>query len=343
MRSRVGTSFVSIAFLFLFVVAPLEDWAQATKAKSKTGKQAAVQAGLACKLEGHEGAVNAVAFSPDGKQVLSGGFDHSLRIWDVHKAKLISNITDATGHISGVVSWQTGKGRTAVQFSAVSTDHGNDQISVLNLTTQTPLPKLSGYGHGVNSIRVAASGLLFAASGDGCIHAWNLSTGRHVQQIEIQELGGAWAVSEDGKWLVCQSQGDYVRGYDVASKKVLFKSPPLANGTVSLLLSKDAKQALAFSSDQKLRTLSTKDGTIAKETELPGPPVSCSAFSSDGKLLLLGHNSGAVTLLDASTLKSKAEFFEHKEPVLCVAFSADSKSAVSSSKEGLIAVWNLPD
>ena len=186
-RSRVSAAFVSFAFLFM--VAPREAWSQAAKAKAKTSKQAAVQPGLVCKLAGHEGAVNVVAFSPDGKQVLSGGFDHSLRIWDVPKAKLLSTITDATGHISGIVSWQTGKARSAVQFSAISTDHGSDQISVLNMTTQTPLPKLSGYGHGVSSIRMAASGILFAACGDGCIHAWNLSTGRHVQQIGLLRAG----------------------------------------------------------------------------------------------------------------------------------------------------------
>jgi WD40 repeat protein len=40
-------------------------------------------------LSGHEGAIFAVAFSPDGKQVCTGGFDGMVRIFDAEKGTLI--------------------------------------------------------------------------------------------------------------------------------------------------------------------------------------------------------------------------------------------------------------
>jgi WD40 repeat protein len=34
-------------------------------------------------LEGHSGPVLSVSFSPDGKRIVSGSFDNTLKAWDV--------------------------------------------------------------------------------------------------------------------------------------------------------------------------------------------------------------------------------------------------------------------
>src|SRR5262245_20185467 len=39
------------------------------------------------KLTGHTAKVTAVAFSPDGKKLASGGHDHLIRIWEVATGK----------------------------------------------------------------------------------------------------------------------------------------------------------------------------------------------------------------------------------------------------------------
>src|SRR5205807_636394 len=39
------------------------------------------------RLEGHEGAVRTVAYSPDGKTLATGGADGTLRLWDAANGK----------------------------------------------------------------------------------------------------------------------------------------------------------------------------------------------------------------------------------------------------------------
>jgi len=53
------------------------------------GKQQARHPGQ-CTLTGHSGDVNSVAYSPDGKHVLSGSDDKTVKIWDAQTGKEVS-------------------------------------------------------------------------------------------------------------------------------------------------------------------------------------------------------------------------------------------------------------
>lgn len=44
-------------------------------------------------LEGHEGGVNSVAFSPDGKRIVSSGQDGTIKVWQTTMAPASSPAT----------------------------------------------------------------------------------------------------------------------------------------------------------------------------------------------------------------------------------------------------------
>ena len=53
-------------------------------------------------LAGHTGGVFAVAVSPDGRQVLSGGADQTVRLWDLHTGQLLRTLTGHGGTVHAV-------------------------------------------------------------------------------------------------------------------------------------------------------------------------------------------------------------------------------------------------
>jgi WD40 repeat protein len=59
------------------------------------------KSGMPTTLRGHERNIWAVQFSPDGKQLASGSFDHTARLWDSATGKPLKTLR---GHEQAVVS-----------------------------------------------------------------------------------------------------------------------------------------------------------------------------------------------------------------------------------------------
>ena len=54
------------------------------------------------KIAGHTGSIRAVAFSPDGTQVLTGSDDRTARVWDAASGKPIATLSGHPGHVWAV-------------------------------------------------------------------------------------------------------------------------------------------------------------------------------------------------------------------------------------------------
>jgi WD40 repeat protein len=54
-------------------------------------------------LNGHEGAVNSVQFSPDGKLIASGSLDHTVKIWNVETGNLIETLIGHEGAVNSIM------------------------------------------------------------------------------------------------------------------------------------------------------------------------------------------------------------------------------------------------
>ncbi len=68
-----------------------------------------------CPLEGHQGLVDAVAITPDGRWVASGSYDKTLKVWNLETGALI-----CTFNCEGIVycAAVTTDGRTFVTGDA---------------------------------------------------------------------------------------------------------------------------------------------------------------------------------------------------------------------------------
>jgi WD40 repeat protein len=123
-------------------------------------------------LRGHTEPVYAVAYTPDGKFVLTGSFDKSLKIWDAATGKEVKTFAGTTGHQNLVLAVAINPEGTL--FASGSSDN---TARVWDFPTSAPLRALE-CKDGVLSVALSADGAkAFASTKDGTARAFTTADG----------------------------------------------------------------------------------------------------------------------------------------------------------------------
>jgi WD40 repeat protein len=121
-------------------------------------------------IGGHPSA-KALAISDDGQTLVSGGFDKTLKVWDIASGKLRWTLPSASGHINAVAIAPDGK---------IAATGSEDRMARLwDLTTGRQLAMLKGHQDEVTAVAIRAEDRsLVSGSRDGTIKVWDLTTAR---------------------------------------------------------------------------------------------------------------------------------------------------------------------
>ncbi|KAJ3796208.1 WD40-repeat-containing domain protein [Lentinula aff. detonsa] len=291
-------------------------------------------------LRDHTDYITAVAFSPDGKKIVSGSWDKTIRIWNADTGEAIGN--PLQGHSDGV---------TSVAFSPdgkrIVSGSEDGLIIIWNVDTREAIgDPLQGYSHWVNSVAFSPDGKrIVSGFEDGLIIIWNADTGEAIG-YPLQgslNLVTSVAFSPDGKRIVSGSADCLIRIWNADTGEAI--GNPLQghrDQVSSVAFSPDGKRIVSGSWDKSISLWNADTGeAIGDPLQGHSFEVTSVAFSPDGKRIVSGSWDKTIRIWNADTGEAIGDPLQgHSDPVSSVAFSPDGNRIVSGSWDKSIRIWN---
>jgi WD40 repeat protein/tetratricopeptide (TPR) repeat protein len=293
-------------------------------------------------LKGHEGWVNSVGFSPDGKQLASGSEDKTIKIWDVTTGKVLNTLKGHEGWVNSVGFSPDGK--------QLASGSGDKTIKIWDVTTGKVLNTLKGHEDSVWSVGFSPDGKQLASgSGDKTIKIWDVTTGKVLNTLKGHE---SWVYSvgfsPDGKQLASGSGDTTIKIWDVTTGKVLNTLKGHEDSVFSAGFSPDGKKLASGSEDKTIKIWDVTTGKILNT--LPSEryankghqsSVRSVGFSPDGQQLASGSRDKTIKIWDVTTGKVLNTLKGHESLVNSVEFSPDGQQLASGSRDKTIKIWNV--
>jgi WD40 repeat protein len=281
----------------------------------------------------HGRPVNAIAYSPDGRTLISGCDDHLVRLWDAASGKELRRFR---GHSYRVVAVAFSPDGKAVASAAPG---GDQTIRLWETATGKELWQTKGHAL---SLAFSPDGKVLASGGlDKRIHLLDAATGKVQGQLRGHKQPiTSVAFSPKADVLASASGDKMVRLWEVATGKELRQLSGHEDEVKAIAFSPDGKTLVSAGDDQVIVLWDVDSGKEHQRLRGHHWSVSSVAFSPDGKTLASGEYSSTTILWEAATGKILHRL-EAPRPTYSLAFSPDSKTLASGHADGAVRTWEM--
>lgn len=306
--------------------------------------------GLLRILAGHQGSVNTVAVSSDGKQVVSGSEDGTLKVWNLATGKELVTLTGHKGAVTVIAVIPNGK-----QVISGSED---GTLKVWDLVKGQELFTLAKDKHIVGTLAVTSDckwvilaslrkGRIFLGS-RYWVTGWNLET--REEKVFLSKSKDTVTLTPNGSEAILFSsiKGEGPAAMNVtinplnpANSKRKFYIAGVETNITLISITPDGKQAISSSGDKTLIVWDLAAGQIRFVLTGHHDEITAVAITPDGKQAVSGSKDKTLKLWDLEIGKEKATLISQSNLVNSIVITPDCKQAISGSKDTTLKIWDI--
>jgi WD40 repeat protein len=295
------------------------------------------------RFQGHDARVHALAFTPDGRLLLSGG-DGQCRVWDTATWRP-SGLLPGTARCLSL----SPDGKRLLTVAYADAVRIRDRASGRDvLTVKVPdlrLAALSPDGKAVMTVECKWPNHSTRVS------RWDAATGKQLGRVPgPYVLPYGFAVSPDGRTAVVGSGEGLIHLCDLEAGKEVLTLSGHGSMVEALAFSEDGRTLASGSYDKTVRLWETATGQEVLTLGGHRRAVGAVALSPDGRLLASadgpdhgydGKEPRRIRVWEVAAGREVATFEGHDSAVGALAFSPDGARLVSGQQKSTLLVWDV--
>jgi WD40 repeat protein/serine/threonine protein kinase len=271
---------------------------------------------------GHSRYVTAIAWSPNGTQIVSASGDNTVQVWDAATGNSLYTYSGHKNPVNAVVWSHDGQ----YIYSA------SDDVQVWQATNGTKQFTYPGHTQTVRTLGLSPDGKRMASgSDDSTIQIWDAATGSHFIDHNAQTGVRALSWSPDGKHIV-STKYDQVEVWDSTTGNTLSTYNGHSGHNVNTVAWSGDGKHVASGSDDK--TVQVWDAfSLSPSYTFPGhsQPVYDVAWSPDSRRIASSGADTTVQVWNSNNGTNRIVYHGHNSPVNTVMWSPNGSHIASGS------------
>ncbi|MBD2743586.1 serine/threonine-protein kinase [Coleofasciculus sp. FACHB-1120] len=285
-------------------------------------------------LTDHLSSIGSVAISPDAQILASGGFDRTIKLWDLKTGKLLNSLLEHSKPVLTVAFSPNGQ--------LLASGSVDNTLKLWSLPAGTVNCTIAGHLDSVISISVAISPdgqAIASGSDDQTIKIWHLDSGELLHTFRNSRGVNSVAISPNGHILASGSSDNSITLWDLGSGQVLETLVGHSRDVNAIAFSPNGRILASGSSDNTIKLWDLNSCQLLSTLEGHSDWVRAVAFSPNRQTLVSGSADATIKLWHLASGEVLHTLEGHSKDVNAIAISPDGQTLVSGSRDHTIKIW----